>query len=71
MSESEYDSVQPAYENGPKEVNRSRRMTNSKEQAGKLADMTPQENNKVATKGYVKKVMAHHNKTMHRHKEHR
>lgn len=78
MSESEYDAAQPAYENGPKEVNKPRRMTNSKEQAGKLADMTPQEGKKVATKAYVKEELKEHNKKYHhgekpyhRHKEHR
>lgn len=60
----EYDSVQPAYENGPKEVNHKRRMNQSKEQAGDLADMTPQVNKKVVIKEHPKKIH-------HRHKEHR
>lgn len=61
----EYDSVQPGYENGPKEVNKMRRITNSIDQSGKLADMTPQKNKKVSTKSY------YDNKTHNRHKEHR
>jgi len=74
----EYDSVQPGYENGPKEVNHKRRMNHSKEQAGDLADLTSQEGKKVATKAYVKKELKEHNKKYHhgekpyhRHKEHR
>jgi hypothetical protein len=56
-----------AYENAPKEVNTHRGMPSTKKQFGKGNKM-PQD---VATKGYVKKALEHHVKTMHRHKEHR
>lgn len=58
-----------AYEDGPKEVNTKRGVHDGNKQFGK-ANKMPQDE-KPATKGYVKKVMAHHVETMHRHKEHR
>jgi len=84
MADNSYNQSEVAYESGPKEVNEHKGMPNSKQQFGK-ANKMPQENKgykqksypvnpkakEVATKSYVNKVMAHHNATMHRHKEHR
>jgi len=59
-----------AYEDGPKEVNTHRRMPDGDKQFGKESKTMPQDS-KPATKGYVKKAIAHHVKAMHRHREHR
>jgi hypothetical protein len=64
MDNSEYDSVQPAYENSPKEVNVKHKMPSSKRQFGK---------------GYIEQIdkpMRHPKagkmtKSSPRHKEHR
>ncbi len=69
MADNTYNQSAVAYEDGPKEVNAKRRMPSSEKQTGKAANLS--QDNKPATKGYVKKVMKSHEKTMHRHKEHR
>ena len=59
----EYDSVQPVYENGPKEVNVKRGMPGGDNQFGKGSKM-PQENKTMVHK---KSIVKSHN----RHKEYR
>lgn len=60
----EYDSVQPAYENGPKEVNVRHRMPNSKRQFG---DGFIEQINKPM----LHKKPGDHVKSHNRHKEYR
>ena len=60
----EYDSVQPGYENGPKEVNVKRRVPNSKRQFGD--GFIEQENKPMRYTKADKEKKSHH-----RHKEHR
>lgn len=45
MDQSEYDSVQPAYENGPKEINVRRGMPGGDKQFGK--NKMPQDDNAI------------------------
>ena len=70
LSDNEYSQSQVAYENSPKEHNTKRRLDGEK-QFGKVSKTMPQDE-KPATKGYVKKVMKAHLKKHHgRHREHR
>lgn len=64
----EYDSVQPAYENGPKEANVKRRMPSSEKQFGKEKETMPQEEAEHMPKHHAKHAGKHMH---HRHKEHR
>jgi hypothetical protein len=63
-----YNQSAVGYQNSPKEKNYKRGLHDGDAQFGKKK--MPQDD-KPATKSYVKEVMAKHVKTMHRHKEHR
>jgi hypothetical protein len=65
-----YNQSAVAYENGPKEVPDHEGMHDGDKQFGK--NKMPQDS-KPATKGFVKKAVAKHEKAMHhgRHREHR
>lgn len=60
----EYDSVQPAYENGPKEVNTKRGLHDGNKQFGK--SKLPQDDKPMRTLGMDKNGKAHS-----RHREYR
>lgn len=70
--DNQYNQTEVAYENGPKEVNRKRGMHDGDKQFGK--NKMPQDQ-KPASKAYVKQVMERHVSSMHkghgRHKESR
>ena len=67
-----YNQSSVAYESAPKEKNTKRRMPDGDKQFGKESK-TMSQDDKPATKGYVKKEIAIHEKKFHhgRHKEHR
>lgn len=70
--DNQYNQTEVAYETSPKEVNNKRGIHDGNKQFGK--NKMPQDQ-KPASKGYVKQVMEKHVKSMHsshgRHKEHR
>jgi hypothetical protein len=78
IMDNEHDQSKVAYEDGPKEVNKHRRMPDGDKQFGKESKTMPQDS-KPATKAYVKKALEKHNELYHhgqkpyhkRHKEHR
>lgn len=70
--DNQYNQTEVAYESAPKEKNVKRGMPSGDAQFGK--NKMPQDQ-KPASKGYVKEVMKRHERLMHsrqgRHKEHR